>query len=93
MNLEEDGLAVAAGSAADVLGAGKGGVGSHVLQDLRALPGLVVHDVAVDAVVAGNLLNQAKQARIGETFFLASRIGETFFFYLPSFHRLVKQSW
>ena len=59
MDLEEDCLAVAAGGAADVLGAGKGGVGSDVLQDLRALPGLVMHDVAVDAVVACHLLDQA----------------------------------
>ena len=59
MNLEEDGLAMAAGSAADVLGPGKSGVGRHILQDLRTLRGSVLHHVAVDAVVIGDLLNPA----------------------------------
>ena len=65
MNLEENSLAVAASTAADLLGAGQSGVGSHILQDLRALRGGMLHLVAVDAVVVCDLLDEAnKQAAI-----------------------------
>ena len=55
-DLEEDGLAVAAGGAAHRLGAGQRGVAGDVLEHLGELPGAVVHHVAVHAVVVGDLL-------------------------------------
>lgn len=60
MNLEENSLAMATGTAAGLLGAGQSGVESHILQDLRALRGGMLHLVAVDAVVVCDLLNEAK---------------------------------
>jgi hypothetical protein len=65
MNLEENSLAVATDSAADVLVPGQSGVRSHILEDLRALRGGVVHLAAVDAVVVGDLL-ESKQAGTDE---------------------------
>lgn len=55
-SLEENRLAVTAGSAADSLGSGKSGVRSYILQNLRALPSRVVHLVAIDAAVVRDLL-------------------------------------
>jgi hypothetical protein len=55
-DLEEDGLAVAAGGAAHGLGAGQRGVAGDVLEHLGELPGAVVHHVPVHAVVVGDLL-------------------------------------
>jgi hypothetical protein len=61
MNLEENSLAVTAGSAAHLPGALQSGVRSHILQDLCTLRGGVLYLVAVDAVVVGDLLNQASE--------------------------------
>jgi hypothetical protein len=65
VNLEENSFAVATDSAADVLVPGQSGVRSHILEDLRALRGCVMHLVAVDAVVVGDLL-ESKQAGTDE---------------------------
>ena len=55
-DLVEDGLAMAAGGAADGLGARQRGVGGHVLEEhLRKLAGGVVHHVPVHAVAVGDL--------------------------------------
>jgi len=61
-DLEEDGLAVAAGGAADGLGAGQRGVAGDVLEHLGELAGAVVHHVPVHAVVVGDLLRKAGPA-------------------------------
>jgi len=64
-DLEEDGLAVAAGGAADGLGARQRRVGGHVLeQHLRELAGGVVHHVPVHAVVVRHLLMVAVPAGV-----------------------------
>jgi hypothetical protein len=70
MNLEENSLAVTAGSAADVLVPGQSGVSGNILENLCTLRGGVVHLVTVDAVVLRDLLNRAnKQGIIDELFF------------------------
>jgi hypothetical protein len=69
MNLEENSLAVTAGSAADVLVPGQSGVSGNILENLCTLRGGVVHLVVVDAVVLCDLLNRAnRQGRIDEIF-------------------------
>jgi hypothetical protein len=63
-DLEEDGLAVAAGGATHGLGAGQRGVAGHVLEHLGELPGAVVHHVPVHAVVVRDLLRRAFGGRV-----------------------------
>jgi len=73
--LEEDGLAVAAGGAADGLGAGQRGVAGDVLEHLGELAGAVVHHVAVHAVVVGDLLVVAVPAGVEENLLLPVLLG------------------
>jgi hypothetical protein len=78
MNLEENSLAVATDSAADVLVPGQSGVRSHILEDLRALRGGVVHLAAVDAVVVGDLLEASKHELMSIPWGVFYRIFHTF---------------
>uniref|UniRef100_A0A0A8ZH98 Umc1300 n=1 Tax=Arundo donax TaxID=35708 RepID=A0A0A8ZH98_ARUDO len=54
--LEEDGLAVAAGGAADGLGAGQRRVGGGILEHLGELAGGVVHHVPIHLVAVRYIL-------------------------------------